>query len=57
MKKKSTRKEYEKLGALLGDQQPNLEAEEKVMEVLAKSSNAKNLPSANDLSEPEWELL
>ncbi|KAJ8561089.1 hypothetical protein K7X08_027279 [Anisodus acutangulus] len=47
-KKKVTRKEYEQLGALHGDQQPNTEAEDdKVMEVLA----------ANDNSESEWEFL
>ncbi|MCE2055712.1 hypothetical protein HAX54_043266 [Datura stramonium] len=57
-KKKSTRKEYEQLGALHGDQQLKLEAEDKVMEVfVAKNSNAKNLSSANDHSESEWELL
>ncbi|XP_070033267.1 uncharacterized protein [Nicotiana tomentosiformis] len=56
-KKKTTRKEYEQLGALHGDQLPNLEAEDKVMQVLATSSNTKSL-SANDHSESdEWELL
>ncbi|XP_049405850.1 uncharacterized protein LOC125869323 isoform X1 [Solanum stenotomum] len=57
MKKKSTRKEYEQLGALHGDQQPNLEPEEKPMQVLSKNSNVKKLPSADDHSESEWELL
>ncbi|CAN4097042.1 unnamed protein product [Withania somnifera] len=56
-KKKSTRTAYEKLGALHGEQQPKLEAEDKVMEILAKNSNAKSLSSANDHSEFEWELL
>ncbi|XP_016450318.1 uncharacterized protein LOC107775144 isoform X3 [Nicotiana tabacum] len=55
-KKKTSRKEYEQLGALHGDQLPNLEAEDKVMQVLATSSNTKSL-SANDHSESEWELL
>ncbi|KAH0774473.1 hypothetical protein KY290_011610 [Solanum tuberosum] len=57
MKKKSTRKEYEQLGALHGDQQPNLEPEEKPMQVLSKNSNVKKLSSADDHSESEWELL
>ncbi|XP_006350032.1 uncharacterized protein [Solanum tuberosum] len=57
MKKKSTRKEYEQLGALHGDQQPNLEPEEKPMQVLSKNSNMKKLSSADDHSESEWELL
>ncbi|KAJ8527807.1 hypothetical protein K7X08_015258 [Anisodus acutangulus] len=58
-KKKSTRKEYEQHGALHGDQQPNIEAEDdKVMEVHAAANlNTKKLSSANDHSESEWELL
>ncbi|CAN4105042.1 unnamed protein product [Withania somnifera] len=55
-KKRLTRKEYEQLGALYGDQQSNLEAEDKVMPVLAVSSNAKML-SANAHPESEWEIL
>lgn len=55
-KKRLTRKEYEKLGALYGDQQFNLEAEDKVMPVLAMNSNTKLL-SANDHPESEWEIL
>ncbi|OIT40182.1 PREDICTED: uncharacterized protein LOC109237133 isoform X2 [Nicotiana attenuata] len=55
-KKKSTRKEYEQLGALHADQQTNVEAEDKVMQVLAANANTKNL-SANDHSESEWEIL
>lgn len=57
MKKKSTRTEYEQLGALYGDQQPNLQPEEKQMQVLSKNSNPKKLSSADDHSESEWELL
>ncbi|XP_055801126.1 uncharacterized protein LOC129870379 isoform X2 [Solanum dulcamara] len=56
-KKKSTSKEYEKLVTLHGDQQPNLEPEEKVMQVLTRNSKAKNLSSANDHSESDWEFL
>lgn len=56
-KKKSASKEYEKLGTLHGDQQPNLEAQEKEMQVLAKTSNVNNLSSANDHSESEWEFV
>lgn len=56
-KKKSTRTEYEQLGALYGDQQPNLQPEEKQMQVLSKNSNPKKLSSADDHSESEWELL
>ncbi|XP_059277021.1 uncharacterized protein LOC132031171 isoform X1 [Lycium ferocissimum] len=57
-KKKSMRKEYEQLGALHGDQQPNIEAEDdKVMEVHAANLNTKKLSSANDHSESEWEFL
>lgn len=55
-KKRLTRKEYEQLGALYGDQQFNLETEEKVMPVLAMNSNTKML-SANDHPESEWEIL
>ncbi|XP_055822556.1 uncharacterized protein LOC129891277 isoform X2 [Solanum dulcamara] len=55
-KKRLTRKEYEQLGALYGDQQFNLEAEDKVMPVLAMNSNTKML-SANDHPESEWEIL
>lgn len=56
-KKKSTRTEYEQLGAFRGEQQPNLEPEEKQMQVLSKNSNPKKLSSADDHSESEWELL
>ncbi|PHT76821.1 hypothetical protein T459_20343 [Capsicum annuum] len=55
-KKRLTRKEYEQLGALYGDQQCNLEAEDRVMPVLAMNSNTKML-SANDHPESEWEIL
>ncbi|KAK4342293.1 hypothetical protein RND71_038109 [Anisodus tanguticus] len=55
-KKRLTRKEYEQLGALYGDQQFNLEAEDKVMPALAMNSNTKML-SANDHPESEWEIL
>ncbi|KAH0651173.1 hypothetical protein KY285_031287 [Solanum tuberosum] len=55
-KKRLTRKEYEQLGALYGDQQFNLEAEDKVMPVLAMNSNTKML-STNDHPESEWEIL
>lgn len=55
-KKRLARKEYEQLGALYGDQQFNLEAEDKVMPVLAMNSNTKML-SANDHPESEWEIL
>ncbi|XP_009762453.1 uncharacterized protein [Nicotiana sylvestris] len=55
-KKKATRKEYEELGALHGDQLPNLEDEDKVMQVHAANANTKKL-SANDHSESEWEIL
>ncbi|MCD7455560.1 hypothetical protein HAX54_028681 [Datura stramonium] len=55
-KKRLTRKEYEQLGALYGDQQFNLEAEDKVMPVLAMNSETKML-SANDHPESEWEIL
>ncbi|CAN4103256.1 unnamed protein product [Withania somnifera] len=55
-KKRLARKEYEQLGALYGDQQFKLEAEDKVMPVLAMNSNAKML-SANAHPESEWEIL
>ncbi|XP_015082528.1 uncharacterized protein LOC107026172 isoform X1 [Solanum pennellii] len=55
-KKRLTRKEYEQLGALYGDQQFKVEAEDKVMPVLAMNSNTKML-SANDHPESEWEIL
>ncbi|XP_059284317.1 uncharacterized protein LOC132037733 isoform X1 [Lycium ferocissimum] len=55
-KKRLTRKEYEQLGALYGDQQFNLEAEDKVMPALSMNSNTKML-SANDHPESEWEIL
>ncbi|CAN4075463.1 unnamed protein product [Withania somnifera] len=53
-KKKSMRKDYEKLGALHGDEQPNVEAEDKVRQA---NSNTNKLSSANDHYEFEWELL
>ncbi|XP_010323762.1 uncharacterized protein [Solanum lycopersicum] len=55
-KKRLTRKEYEQLGALYGDQQIKVESEDKVMPVLAMNSNTKML-SANDHPESEWEIL
>ncbi|XP_009786362.1 uncharacterized protein [Nicotiana sylvestris] len=55
-RKSLTRKEYEQLGALYGDQLFNQEAEDKVMPVLAMNSNTKKL-SANDHPESEWEIL
>ncbi|TMW98708.1 hypothetical protein EJD97_003610 [Solanum chilense] len=55
-KKRLTRKEYEQLGALYGDQQIKVKAEDKVMPVLAMNSNTKML-SANDHPESEWEIL